>query len=94
MKKANELRSAGLRVGQQLVIPAQSDSLAVNAQPAIVPTTDVTRRINYRIKEGDSLSKIADVFRTSIQQLLTWNNQIVNKSLLRPGDLLTIYVKN
>lgn len=45
----------------------------------------------YRVKQGDSLKKIAAANDTTIQQLLAWNEQIKNPALLSPGQILTLY---
>ncbi|MFI4954861.1 MAG: LysM peptidoglycan-binding domain-containing protein [Gammaproteobacteria bacterium] len=93
LKQENKLNSSTIKVGQELTIPGKLTKVSANSAVVNV-SSDTSQRINYRIKQGDSLSKIANVFSTTIQQLLAWNNQISTKSVLRPGDLLTIYVKN
>lgn len=49
------------------------------------------QKINYRVKQGDSLYKIAHLFSASIQQLLSWN-ELSKNNYLTPGQVLTVYV--
>jgi membrane-bound lytic murein transglycosylase D len=69
-----------LSVGQKLVIWTKSKT-----------TNDGTKKINYLTKRGDSLWKISQKFRVSVAQLLDWNG-LSDRSLLRPGQMLTVHV--
>ena len=44
----------------------------------------------YQIKKGDTLGKIARNFNTTVENILAWNPQIKNKSLIYAGDFLYI----
>ncbi|MCE9678814.1 LysM peptidoglycan-binding domain-containing protein [Shewanella sp. AS1] len=68
-----------LRLGQKLVIWQKGSSKSI------------TRTINYTVKAGDSLAKIASKFSVTVQQLLQWNDLSENK-YLQPGQKLTLYV--
>ena len=52
---------------------------------------NTTRKLNYTVRNGDSLYLIASRFRVSVNQLVRWNNLDKNK-ILRPGQRLTMYV--
>ena len=52
---------------------------------------NTTRKLNYTVRNGDSLYLIARRFRVGIDQIARWNNIDKNK-LLRPGQKLTMYV--
>ncbi|HEC59746.1 hypothetical protein LCGC14_1240060 [marine sediment metagenome] len=69
-----------LSVGQKLVIWTNNNS-----------TNDGTKKINYLTKKGDSLWKISQKFKVSVAQLLDWNG-LSDRSLLRPGQILTVHV--
>ena len=51
----------------------------------------LTNTINYVIKRGDSLWRISQEFKVSIAQLREWNGLSI-RSLLKPGQKLTLYV--
>ena len=75
-----------LSIGQKLVVWTDS----------AVPTTSVggkglTRKLNYTVRNGDSLYLIANRFRISVNDLVRWNN-IDTEKYLRPGQKLTMYV--
>lgn len=78
-----------LSVGKRLVVWTTQD-----AGPAVSPTAAVgntTRKVNYTVRNGDSLYLIARKFRVGIDQIARWNNIDKNK-ILRPGQRLTMYV--
>ena len=79
-----------LSVGKKLVVWTNS---AVDA-PRTSPTQalgNTTRKLNYTVRNGDSLYLIARKFRVGIDQIARWNKIDKNK-LLRPGQKLTMYV--
>jgi membrane-bound lytic murein transglycosylase D len=79
-----------LSVGKKLVVWTNA---AVNA-PRTSPTQalgNTTRKLNYTVRNGDSLYLIARRFRVGIDQIARWNNIDRNK-LLHPGQKLTMYV--
>lgn len=77
-----------LRVGQSLTV----------WQPATITTgrstqaaNNLIRKIGYRVRNGDSLWKIANRFNVSVNDIQRWNT-LSGKSILRPGQQLTLYV--
>jgi membrane-bound lytic murein transglycosylase D len=68
-----------LRPGQTLVIWQHGSTLAT------------TRRINYVVRRGDSLSRISQRFNVKVSELRRWNGLHKNK-YLQPGQRLTLYV--
>jgi membrane-bound lytic murein transglycosylase D len=78
-----------LPVGRKLVVWTDAD-----VAPSTSPTTalgNTTRKLNYTVRNGDSLYLIASRFRVTINQLSQWN-QIDKNKILRPGQRLTMYV--
>ncbi len=49
------------------------------------------RRIDYRVRRGDSLSRIADKFNISVKQIVNWNN-LHGVKYLQPGQRLRLNV--
>ncbi|WP_430462419.1 LysM peptidoglycan-binding domain-containing protein [Thalassolituus sp. LLYu03] len=72
-----------LRAGQTLVIWSKK------ASPA---KREVIRKINYRVRSGDSLARISQKFNVRINDLKRWNADQVNTKYLQPGQMLTLYV--
>ena len=50
------------------------------------------RKIHYKIRDGDSLARIASKFRVSVDNIRSWNEGIRNKTYIHPGDHITIIV--
>ena len=75
-----------LSVGQTLVIWTES---APASNPAA--GNNLTRKLRYTVRSGDSLSRIASRFRISVADLVRWNSLDSGK-ILRPGQKLTMYV--
>jgi membrane-bound lytic murein transglycosylase D len=78
-----------LPVGRKLVVWTNAD-----VAPSTSPTSalgNTTRKLNYTVRNGDSLYLIASRFRVTISELSQWNKIDKNK-ILRPGQRLTMYV--
>ncbi|MCU7919806.1 MAG: LysM peptidoglycan-binding domain-containing protein [Candidatus Thiodiazotropha sp. (ex Epidulcina cf. delphinae)] len=78
-----------LKPGQKLVIwvkKAPSSELSLlNLQP-----TGTQSKLHYKVRRGDSLSRIAQRFKVSISDLKRWNT--LNSKYLQPGQRLKLYV--
>ena len=75
-----------LSIGQKLVVWTDQ-AVPGNA----VTSNGTTRKLNYTVRNGDSLYLIASRFRISVSDLVRWNNIDKNK-ILRPGQRLMMYV--
>jgi membrane-bound lytic murein transglycosylase D len=79
-----------LAVGQKLVVWAKGKG--AGAGPASLTTANgTTRKLNYTVRNGDSLYLIANRFRITVSDLVRWNS-IEKDKILRPGQKLTMYV--
>jgi membrane-bound lytic murein transglycosylase D len=78
-----------LPVGRKLVVWTNADVAPSTSPSSALGNT--TRKLNYTVRNGDSLYLIASRFRVSINELTRWNNIDKNK-ILRPGQRLTMYV--
>lgn len=74
-----------LRPGQKLVIWQQADS------PAVAASKNITRTVNYRVRKGDSLARIAQRFSITVADIVKWNN-INTEQFLQPGQQLRLIV--
>jgi membrane-bound lytic murein transglycosylase D len=75
-----------LSIGQKLVIWTNRVTATTAKTSAAT-----TRKLNYTVRNGDSLYLIANRFRISVTDLERWNN-IDKNNILRPGQKLTMYV--
>lgn len=77
-----------LKPGQKLVVSGQT--IANNASE---PSTEsiAPRKLNYTIKSGDTLGKIAAKYDVSVKQIMQWNN-IKDETSIRPQQELIVLV--
>ncbi len=81
-----------LRPGQKLVIWKSSSKVAKGKVPDMTPAlNEITQRIRYTVRRGDSLSRISQRFNVSINKLKSWNPMARGK-YLQPGQRLTLFV--
>jgi len=73
-----------IRPGQQLVVwkDKVSNSQASNA---------IMRAITYKVRNGDSLARIAQKFKVKVVDIAKWN-QLDLKKYIKPGQSLRLYV--
>jgi membrane-bound lytic murein transglycosylase D len=81
----NNLRGAQIRPGQKLSLGDASDA------SQLASNRSSNSGVTYRVRKGDSLSSIAKRHGVQIKDLERWNDDTDN---LRPGDQLTLFVKN
>lgn len=65
------------------------------SQPTVaVPPGErnVVRKVNYRVRSGESLAMIANRFRVTVQGILEWNQHLADRRYIHPGDPITLYV--
>ena len=74
--------------------PGQKLSVWINkplANKTITQRNAVVRKVGYKVRSGDSLSRIASKFNVKITDILKWN-AVNPKQYLQPGQRLTLYV--
>jgi len=57
-----------------------------------VAQRDHVKKLNYRVRNGESLSLIASKFNISVEKIESWNEGLSQKKYIHPGDRLTLYV--
>jgi len=79
----NDLNSTLIRAGSTLIVGESAPELteADNREPPV-------NGERYRIRPGDSLSRIAQRFHVSVSQLMAWNN--LRNSQIRVGNTLVV----
>ena len=70
-----------LQIGQKLKVPLSKRN--------VLAKTQEKKMFTYRVKRGDSLSKIASTFGVSVSQLKKWNN--FEGSLIYPGSRIKVW---
>ena len=85
-----------LQAGQRLIIwsrrgSAKTSSVDIENLSA-PPRRNISKKIGYRVRNGDSLSRISSKFRVSVRQLKRWNRSVRTKKYLQPGQWLTLIV--
>ncbi|SDB16770.1 membrane-bound lytic murein transglycosylase D [Desulfonatronum thiosulfatophilum] len=74
-----------LQVGQRMYIP-QVDRAGSTARASVTPKV-----VQYKVRNGDNLWRIAQRFGVTTNNLVAWN-KLPRNGLIRPGDNLKIYV--
>lgn len=81
-----------LKRGQVLTIWSNSKKRNnYSASRAAPPSSEIKRKINYVVRKGDSLARIAQKFRVTISQLRRWNRLPKNR-YLQPGQRIKLFV--
>jgi peptidoglycan lytic transglycosylase D len=99
LKEVNRLKSSRIRAGHSLLIPTAKESkkyysLSADARKFKgLKTTGDGKRYIYSVKRGDNLWDIGRHYGISVSQLTRWNG-ISKRSILRPGQKLTVWVKD
>jgi membrane-bound lytic murein transglycosylase D len=76
-----------LKIGQSLVIWTKTSSSVslLDLQPS-----NTQSRLHYKVRRGDSLSRIAQRFKVSVADLKRWNT--IKGKYLQPGQRIKLYV--
>ena len=88
-----------LQIGQKLVVwvddtkSRNSSTKTTLSQLSLTKPGDpqVLRKLNYKVRNGDSLSRIASKFNLTIAQIAQWNS-LNTKRYLQPGQRLKLFV--
>ena len=76
-----------LPIGRKLNVPTS----APVTLPALGRPQEVTRKVAYTVRKGDSLARIAKRFGVGVAEIARWNRLDLQK-YLQPGQRLTVYV--
>ena len=87
LQEVNHIKGSRIRAGDTLMIPqgtAWASNIAFSAQ-------GTRSERGYRVRQGDSLYRIAGKFNVSIDEIIAWND-LNPKAYLQPGQKLTLFV--
>jgi len=82
--------SAPLSIGKELVIRLTNKNLTELAKIARTGL-DITRKITYKVRPGDNLSKIASRYNVTVSQIQKWN-KLGTSHIIQPGQKLNIII--
>jgi membrane-bound lytic murein transglycosylase D len=91
IKRWNGRRTNRLSPGQKLVLYVPQAKAEAKVQTAVKrskPDSATQKTINYRVRRGDSLWKIARRFNVTTSNLRRWNS--LSSTRLTPGDMLKV----
>ena len=77
-----------LRKGQKLVI--WKNNSPAQTQLSQRKPSDTIKSISYKVRNGDSLSRIASRYKVSVNDLHRWNK--IDKKYLQPGQRIKVYI--
>ena len=80
-----------LQIGQKVLVPSASGSSTVKLTSSEAPVPVKVRKIQYRVRRGDSLSRIAQRFRVRVSDIVSWND-VDPRRYLQPGQGLTLFI--
>ncbi|GGY82201.1 lytic transglycosylase [Marinobacter zhanjiangensis] len=77
--------------GRKLVIWSKNAQAAAGTQVASNNRSGMVRKVGYRVRQGDSLSTIANRFAVNVSDIAAWND-LNTARYLQPGQSLVLYV--
>lgn len=87
LREVNGIRGSRIHAGDTLLIPHGDDW----GQSLALAESQPKQQRGYRVRRGDSLSRIAGKFQVKIKDIIAWNALDPNK-YLQPGQRLKLYV--
>ncbi len=92
--KASRLRNAHrLSIGQVLNIPIGPEGYVPTGAYPSGGGGNGKRKVSYRVRKGDTLSRIARIYGVLVNDVRRWNNMSASRYIY-PGESLTIYATN
>lgn len=85
----NKLTSWNRLSPKDRIFPGQS--LIIWHSKPIKNTNTVIKKVFYKVRNGDSLARIASKFKVQVAELKTWN-QLQGHKYIHPGQKLVLYV--
>jgi membrane-bound lytic murein transglycosylase D len=77
-----------LRVGKTLTIYRKANDSSI---PPPTSLKSIVKKVNYKVRNGDSLARIAGKFNLKVADIIQWNRLNPSK-YLQPGQALTLFI--
>ncbi|HSG62062.1 MAG TPA: LysM peptidoglycan-binding domain-containing protein [Pseudomonadales bacterium] len=77
-----------LRVGKTLTIYRKANDSSL---PPPTSLKSIVKKVNYKVRNGDSLARIAGKFNLKVADIIQWNRLNPSK-YLQPGQALTLFI--
>ncbi|WNC11357.1 lytic transglycosylase domain-containing protein [Pseudomonas coleopterorum] len=90
LQRWNRLTGKNLKVGQTLVMQAETQAKGRVVAKAGAAASDAQKTTTYKVRKGDSLYLVAKRFNVEMQHLKRWNPR--SGHALKPGQTLTVYL--
>ncbi len=81
-----------LHPGEELLVFKKGGAKPKQVAATKPPRNEQVRKLNYRVRSGESLSVIANKFNVTVQKIKQWNQALAQQKYIHPGDRLTLYV--
>jgi membrane-bound lytic murein transglycosylase D len=88
LQNVNHIKGSRIRAGDTLMIPKGN---GWESSLAMFSSAGERSQRGYRVRQGDSLYRIAGKFNVSIDEIISWNS-LNPDAYLQPGQQLTLYV--
>jgi membrane-bound lytic murein transglycosylase D len=98
IRKVNRIKGNNIRVGNTLIIPVARKNLSryqlssTQRLKSIQSSKHNGHRVEYQVREGDTLWDIARKYEVGVQELAKWNG-MAPRDPLRPGSKLVIWTQ-
>lgn len=93
LKRWNKIKGNTIRAGQRLTLRGGSASGSQRVASSSAKKQGDLHKVNYKVRQGDTLSAIGRRYNVSVQQIQRWNNGS-SASSLQPGQRLTLFVSS
>jgi membrane-bound lytic murein transglycosylase D len=87
LRQTNAIRGNKIRPGDTLNIPGYHTTQT----SSLLGDSEAGKPSGYRVRAGDSLYRIADKFKVSVSNIISWN-KLDPDNYLQPGQQLTLYL--
>lgn len=97
LKKMNNLKNSKLKIGQKLVVGIRKANTIENVKKEInfeeiKPIVNVSKKVYYKVCEGDTIESISEKFQIEPEKLLQAN--LIRREDLKVGQILVIPPKD
>jgi membrane-bound lytic murein transglycosylase D len=92
LRNTNVLNNSNIRIGQHLLVPVAAQDASRYAALArhLQPAGTASNKQTHKVRQGDSLWKIARQYDVTVNQVTRWN-RLDGGALIKPGQQLVIW---